>query len=180
MTSWGIVATVKAASEDILNFAAHHIELGADEVNIYLDEPNQAAEALDAHPKVKLTLCDAKYWKMRRPKEEHQRPPMHQGRQFANAKWAYMHTKVDWLIHIDIDEFLWPETPVAQQLAALPDSALCARIRPWEALADPDGERPEHRPPAYYKGCAPAQAIRQKQTERIYPGWGIAMNGGFQ
>jgi len=172
MTTWGIVATVKAASEDILNFAAHHIELGADEVNIYLDEPNEAAEALDAHPKVKLTLCDGKYWKMRRPKEEHQRPPMHQGRQFANAKWAYMHTGVDWLAHIDVDEFLWPKRDVRTQLGDLPQDCLCARLRPIEALAGA-GET------THFKACSENWMQRLEETAHIYPEFGPYLNGGY-
>ena len=172
MTTWGIVATVKAASEDILNFAAHHIELGADEVNIYLDEPNEAAEVLEMHPKVKLTLCDAKYWKMRRPKEEHQRPPMHQGRQFANAKWAYMHTGVDWLAHIDVDEFLWPKRDMRAQLDGLPADCFCARLRPIEALAG-DGDVTQ------FKACAENWVQRIKETGQIYPQFGPYLNGGF-
>lgn len=172
MTTWGIVATVKTTPDALLEFVAHHLELGADEVNIYLDEENEASSQLEEHPNVNVTLCDARYWKMRRPKETHQRPPMHQGRQFANAKWAYMHSSVDWLAHIDVDEFLWPQTDIGTQLERLPPDGLCARIRPIEALAS-DGEV------THFKACAENWMQRLEETPKIYPEFGAYLNGGF-
>lgn len=178
MTTWGIVTTVKANAKTIMTWVAYHLEAGADEIQLYLDTPCPRAEqALAGHPKVKVILCDEKYWRRRRPLEEHQRPPMHQARQFANAKWAYMHTKLDWLIHIDIDEFLWPETPVAGQLAALPDSALCARIRPLEALSSEGQNTPEG--VTYFKSAALPWDQRKEETRHIYPMYGPFLNGGF-
>lgn len=177
MTTWGIVATIKAGTEDTLNFVAHHLSLGADEVHIYLDEPNPEAEAiLKATPRVKVINCDAAYWRRRRPYEEHQRPPMHQGRQFANAKWAYKRCKVDWLAHIDVDEFLWPARPVAEQLAELPAECLCARLRPIEALA-PDPSAPSDM--LLFKSCAESWEQRLAETRAIYPTYGEVLNGGF-
>lgn len=174
MTTWGVVATVKASTEDTLNFAAHHLELGANEVNIYLDEPNDdVTSALQKHPKVKLIQCDDAYWKMRRPKEEYQRPPMHQGRQFANAKWAYMHSSVDWLANIDVDEFLWPKSDIRTQLSDLPKECLCARLRPIEALAGgTDGL-------IHFKACSENWVQRLDETPKIYPEFGQYLNGGY-
>lgn len=174
MTTWGIVATVKASSDDALNFVAHHLELGTDEVNIYLDEPNEVVTAtLQNHPKVNLIQCDNAYWKMRRPKEENQRPPMHQWRQFANTKWAYMHSSVDWLANIDVDEFLWPTMDIRSQLSDLSVECLCARIRPIEALAGgTDGI-------THFKACAENWMQRLDETPKIYPEFGLYLNGGY-
>lgn len=178
MTRWGIVATVKATAKEIMSFAAYHLELGVDELHLYLDAPCPRAEAaLADHPRVKLIQTDEKYWRMRRPREEHQRPPKHQSRQFANAKWAYMHNDVDWLIHIDVDEFLWAEKDVRSQLDALPESALCARIHPLEALSTEglgsfDGAIP-------FKSAALAWEQRRAETREIYPTYGTFLNGGF-
>ena len=109
---------------------------------------------------------------MRRPKEQHQRPPMHQGRQFANAKWAYKHTCVDWLAHIDVDEFLWPKLDIRAQLATLHPENLCARLRPIEALAG-DGEI------THFKSCSENWVQRLHETAEIYPEFGPYLNGGF-
>lgn len=178
MTRWGIVATVKATAKEIISFAAHHLELGADEIHLYLDCPcPRAEEALADQPKVKIVNTDAKYWRMRRPREEHQRPPMHQARQFANAKWAYMHNDVDWLIHIDVDEFLWAEKDIREQLSALPAEALCARIRPLEAMSTEGQNFPQGQLP--FKSAALEWDLRRQQTREFYPTYGDFLNGGF-
>jgi hypothetical protein len=164
--SWGIVATVKAPVADVLNFAAHHLELGAHRLYIYLDEPGDAAFApLKAHPKVRVTTCDHSYWRKHK-----RRPKKHQVRQSANASHAYRRAEVDWLAHIDVDEFLWSQTPVAVQLAALPATALCARLFPAEALAG-DGNA--------FKAVHRLRDRRADIVERLYPTYGRYLNGGF-
>jgi hypothetical protein len=169
--SWGLVATVKAPARDILNFAAHHIEIGAHRLFIYLDDDNpQAFAALKAHPKCRPVTTDDAYWQ----KLGIKRRVKHQARQFENARHAYGRAtgQVDWLTHIDVDEFLWPDSPLGAQLAALPDSCMGARIRPAEALAG-DG------PVTHFKTCARDRATRDRQTAHLWPDYGAHLNGGF-
>ena len=105
--TWGVVATIKAPTRDILDFAAHHLDLGAHRVFIYLDAPDPGAQAaLRAHPKCRVTLCDDAYWARRRRRG---RPEQHQPRQSLNATHCLnRRPQVDWLAHVDVDEFLWP------------------------------------------------------------------------
>jgi len=107
---------------------------------------------------------------------DRKRPEKHQARQTVNATRAYRRRPgVDWLGHIDVDEFLWPEDGTfAHQLAALPTGARTARVRPIEALAAMDGTAPK-----WFKGCHLRQAVRNTQTEDIYPTFGALLNGGF-
>ena len=172
---WGVVATVKAPAKDILNFAAHHLDLGAHRVFIYFDEPNDAAfNALKSHPKCRVTLTDAGYWKRRKG-----RPDTHQPRQTANATHCYKRKpQVDWLAHIDVDEFLWPREPIAAQLAALPPDTRSARVRPNEALAADPGDPPPSGQ-IWCKGYARHQRARREETTAIYPTYGDHLNGGF-
>lgn len=165
---WGLVATVKAPSRDILDFAAHHIELGAHRLYIYLDAPcPDAFEALKAHPKVRPTNCDAAHWARLMGKP----PVKHQVRQTLNATHAYnRRTEVDWLIHIDVDEFLWPEQALDRHLSRVPAEALCARVPPIEAIAG-DG--------TLFKGYIPNGPERAATVERIYPAFGRHLKGGF-
>ena len=174
--TWGVVATVKAPARDILNFAAHHLDLGARRVFIYLDEDEPAARAaLTAHPRCRVTLTDAAWW-ARRGKG---RPARHQPRQTANATHCYRRRPgVDWLAHIDVDEFLWPRTPLADQLAAVPQEARSARVSPVEALA-PDLEDPPPEGVTWCKGHARHHGPRRAQTGAIYPTYGEHLNGGF-
>lgn len=172
-TTWGLVSTIKAPADEILNFAAHHLDLGAHHLHIFLDEDcPPARKALRSHPRCTVTVTDDAYWaKRRRP-----RPGAHQLRQTFNATRAYRRQPgVDWLGHIDVDEFLSPATPLARQLGALPANARTARMRPIEALA-PAGEGTDA---TWFKACHPRQSPRNAQTAEIYPTFGALLNGGF-
>ncbi len=170
--TWGLVATIKAPSEAILNFAAHHLDIGAHRIHVFLDEDSEGARhALAAHPRCTVTSTDDAYWAQRG-----MRPEKHQTRQTVNATRAYRRRPgVNWLGHIDVDEFLHPAgSTIADQLAALPTDARTARVRPVEALAAIDGGAPE-----WFKGCHPRQSLRNAQTSEIYPTFGALVNGGF-
>ncbi|MBV1895576.1 MAG: glycosyltransferase family 2 protein [Rhodobacteraceae bacterium] len=167
MTKWGLVATIKAETNDILKFAAYHLDRGAHRIFIYLDADNPTAfSALKAHPKTRVILCDDKYWKAAGG-----RPKKHQVRQTKNATHAYARrVEVDWLIHMDVDEFLWPDTNVGDILAALPTDIQCARSRPIESIAG-DG--------TLFKGHIPSGPERSKIVQQIYPTFGEFLKGGF-
>lgn len=168
MTKWGLSATIKASATDILDFAAYHLDLGAHRLHLYLDDPNpKAFAALKAHPKIRVITCDHDYWQ----KHHDRRPTKHQVRQTANATHAYRRrVEVDWLVHMDVDEFLWPDAPVSQLLAELPTDTLCARVRPIESIAG-DGTA--------FKGFIPSGPDRNSIVDRIYPRFGRYMKGGF-
>ncbi len=176
--TWGVVATIKAPTRDILNFAAYHLDLGAHRVHIYLDEDTETARhALKAHPKCRVILCDDGYWKRRRRRKG--RPPAHQPRQSINATHCLSRRpQVDWLAHIDVDEYLWPETPLPDQLATLPPDTISARVRPIEALAD-DPANPPADGTQWFKACTRMTSTRMDQTQAIYPTFGEHLNGGF-
>lgn len=169
---WGLVSTIKAPMRDVLGFAAYHLQRGAHRLYIYLDDPEaETFAALKAHPKVRPTLCDAAYWA-----KKGKRPGKHQARQTINAADAYgKRVEIDWLAHIDHDEFLVWDSPITEQLAALPDTCLCARIRAVETLAW-DGPETEPRP---FKGFALPMKERRSITEALYPNYGAHLNGGF-
>ncbi|MFC6687353.1 glycosyltransferase family 2 protein [Jhaorihella thermophila] len=165
---WGVVSTIKAPLRDILGFAAHHLELGAHRLLIFLDDPAPATvAALKAHPRIRVFACDDAHWRRLGVK----RPAKHQARQTANATFAYgRKVQLDWIIHIDVDEFLWPETSVADRLAALDEDVLCARVRPMEQIAG-DGND--------FKAFIPPGPGRAETVRRLYPTFGDFVKGGF-
>ena len=155
---WGVVATIKAPARDIMNFAAHHLDLGAHRIHIYLDALNAEAEAaLRAHPKCRVIVCDDDYWRRRRHKG---RPDAHQPRQSLNATHCLnRRPQVDWLAHIDVDEFLLPTSPLSAQLAAMSADTLSARARsrPWHLtplIPRPRGSNGSNLAPAFRDGAA--------------------------
>lgn len=168
LTTWGLSATILAPAADILRFAAYHLEAGAQRLYIYLDAENvQAFEALKAHPKVRVQTCDAAWW----DKIGNGRPKKHQVRQTMNATHAYNRkAEVDWLIHMDADEFLVSAEPVAEILGTLASETLAARIRPMEALSG-DGTA--------FKAFVPNGPDRNRIVQDIYPTFGAHLKGGF-
>ncbi|MCF6231817.1 MAG: glycosyltransferase family 2 protein [Rhodobacteraceae bacterium] len=165
---WGLSATIKAPIAEILKFAAYHLELGAHRLYIYLDDDNpEAFAALKAHPKIRVTQCDDKYWH----KTNGKRPKMHQPRQTVNATHAYYRqAEVDWLIHMDVDEFLWPDSDLQQQLNLIDAEVMTARTRPQELLADGGTS---------YKMFIPPSQDRAAIVGRLYPQYGDFVKGGF-
>lgn len=167
--SWGIVSTILAPTSETLRFVAYHLELGAHRVYIYLDDENAATfAALKAHPKVRVQICDKAWWKKRIGKPPHR----HQVRQTMNATQCYRRrAEVDWLAHIDVDEFLVPEGSITAQLAALPEGVHVARVHPMELLADGDGQA--------YKRFIPVKDGRARIVKDLYPNFGRYLRGGF-
>ena len=168
---WGVVATVKAPLREIMGFAAHHVEAGAHRVYLYLDDADAAqAEALNAHPRLRVTVTDDTYWQKRG-----RRPEKHQVRQTRNVRHALnRRQEVDWLAHIDVDEFLVSDQPLGAVLCALPPDCLCARVRPVEGLANPGGG-----PPVWFKAFPLPHAERRAAAKAVFPTYGAQLNGGF-
>lgn len=166
--TWGITATILAPADEILRFAAFHLEAGAHRVYLYLDAENPVAfDALKGHPKIRVTTCDAAWW----GQKASGRPNKHQVRQTVNATHAYHRkTEVDWLIHIDVDEFLISDQPIADTLLDTPADILVARVRPMEALAGDN---------TALKGFIPAGPARHTIVQELYPTYGTQLNGGF-
>lgn len=172
MATWGIIATIKADTPTILRFVAHHLELGAHRVYVYLDAPNpQAQELLRDHPRCRVVRCDGGYWK----RHNGGRPDMHQPRQTFNATRAYARAdEVDWLMHMDVDEFLVSDDGIATMLERLPENVRCARARPMELLSGGDPQQD-----AAFKTFIPAGKQRERTVAALYPTYGDHLKGGF-
>ncbi|MFP7570773.1 glycosyltransferase family 2 protein [Marivita sp. S2033] len=172
--SWGLVCTTNARLPDVARFVAHHLKLGAAHIHLFLDAPAPDISALLRDtPSVQITQCDAAYWR----DLGKERPEAHQLRQAFNATRALRDAagRVDWLGHIDIDEFILTDTPLATVLQGVPEAMAGARIYPAEALAAPHpGMLPKH-----FKLRTTAQGVAPHATHDIYPTFGSYVRGGF-
>lgn len=169
LPKWGIVSTIKAADSDLLDFVAYHLDAGAHRIFIYLDAPHPTAKPLlKAHPKVRVIETTQEYWQARRK----EMPKKHQVRQVANATRAYRRQckDLDWLCHMDVDEFIAGPHPIAKALKDLPPDTICARIRPVESLA---GEG------CAFKATPMTGRNRQNVAATLYPEFGEFTRFGF-
>ncbi|MDQ2095355.1 glycosyltransferase family 2 protein [Rhodobacteraceae bacterium 10Alg 79] len=154
--TWGIVTTARATPRDIARFVAHHLGLGAARIDIYLD--GQDPPPL-AHPRLRFHAG---------AKAAH----LHH-RQMANAAHCYGDTTLDWLAHIDLDEFLLPEQPLAKQLAQLPENIAQAKLMPVEALAPLTG------PVRHFKRPSAQAGQPRAVLETLYPDYGLHLRSGL-
>ena len=165
---WGLVATILSPTVDVLRFVAFHLDAGAHRLYIYLDDPDaEVHDILKAHSKIRVQKCNDAYWKKLGAK----RPAKHQVRQTANATHAYNRkVEVDWLTHIDVDEFIVPDQRIDEILAKVPDTKLCARMRPTELLVGTAD---------IFKAFIPNGPDRTRLVENLYPEFGSFVKGGF-
>ncbi|WP_137699670.1 glycosyltransferase family 2 protein [Marimonas lutisalis] len=164
--SWGIVMTAREPGDLVLANVAYHLGLGASEAHVYLDDPvDPAAARLRGLSGVTLTLCDAAHW----ASLARGRPEGQNRRQGLNATQAYRRAGVDWLIHLDADEFLRPRGDFLAELAAFPRGFGYLSVPPAERVQDPgamqatifDGgfRRPARVPPRLHRALyGPAAA----------------------
>lgn len=171
---WGIVCTTNAPLLDVARFVAHHLEIGAAHIYLYLDAPEpDVVGLLNEHPKVTLTQCDAAYWK----RMGKNRPEAHQLRQTFNATCALRDAAphLDWLGHIDTDKFILTRTKLSSALKTVPQDMAGARLYPAEALAKTAaGELPQH-----FKLRTTADGVAATAIADIYPTFGSYVRGGF-
>lgn len=131
---WGIAATIKAPADQVLAFAAHHLDLGAQRVWLHFDDPSDpAADLLAGQDGITVIRCDDAYWH----DLAGSRPDTHQVRQVKNIGRILRKARLDWIGHFDVDEFLLADVPVAEILADQPADRHIVRAEPWEALHDP-------------------------------------------
>lgn len=113
---WAVVATVDEPPALVQAFVAWYLTLGADAVFLYFDRPDDpVADLFGGVEQVNIVRCDAAYWAA----GGKARPDKHQVRQVRNATDAYRQCDAAWLLHCDADEFLVPDVPVADVLAAV-------------------------------------------------------------
>lgn len=169
---WGVVSTIRAPLGAIARFAAWHLDMGAAEIRIFLDEPAPDTVAFFApHPELRFTTCDEAWWQDKPARARRS----HQMRQAFNASAAYRDTGLDWLAHIDVDEFLLTPRPLADMLAGLPADAAFARVPPAEMLAGPD----PWNGPVHFKLTRREAGHRRGVLEDIYPEFGAYVPEGF-
>lgn len=131
-SNWGICSTVKAPPDQVQAFAAYHLALGAAHIWLHFDDPDDAAINLFDHPQITTIRCTDAYWTETNGK----RPDRHQNRQGRNMHRVYKSTALPWVAHIDVDEFILPQTDIPAALNTLPPDQSMLRMAPWEALHD--------------------------------------------
>lgn len=140
-TTWGVCATVNEKAEVLEAFVAHYEAMGANEVFLFLDKPDDGlAATLERHAIVRclpsISLPDAEG-----------RPASHEDRQKNNFRQALTTlTTSDWLGHVDADELLFPigaQGRFGDFLGTVDAHYKSVKISPAEAVFGP-GDDTDH------------------------------------
>jgi hypothetical protein len=137
MASWGTCTLLKNPVDEVMAYVAHHQEMGAERVFLFFDDPTDpAADLLETVAGVVVTRCDEAFWNGL----VGQRPFRHTERQRQVLMKTYLGCGLDWLLHIDTDEFLLSDLPVDELLDEVPAHLATVKAQPFEAMP---GDRPK-------------------------------------
>ncbi len=179
---WGVVAQVKASLVAVQTFVAWHLQQGATQIWIYFDDPDDPAAKVfgTLKPHVQTRRCRDEYWAGQTGKRSEKKTV----RQAANALHAYCRMKVDWLAHIDVDEFILPlpgagagVRSVAQVLTdelGEDHDRIALRLRPYEALTEPEGG-----PPGHFRAGPLGSVSRAKVSQAVYGRYVVGLGDGM-
>ena len=149
---WGTVTLADEPLELLLAFAAWHRHIGAAEIHLFLDRPQESvARALAEIPGVHVTVCDATFWAAHGGRHH-----LQTRRQEVVANLAYQQASVAWLAHIDCDEFLAPDGDFDAELAAAP-RAIDAFLVPVRERVWARGTAPEMLFEGYFRAPIPGK-----------------------
>lgn len=113
---WGVVTTVAEPPALLAAFVAHYAQMGAGAIRLYFDRPDPEAVTLISRvPGVEVIDADAAFYTDELGVRA--KPAQLNRKQRFNADHAMRTMEVDWLLHVDADEFLAAED-FAGQLAA--------------------------------------------------------------
>jgi hypothetical protein len=136
--TWGVCATVNETAEVLEAFVAHYSAIGASDIYLFFDQPDEllmASLALNGRVRClpSIALPDVEG-----------RPASHEDRQKNNFRHALTElTRSDWLGHVDADELLFPigdQPGFGDFLGSVAGRYKSVKISPAEAVFGPDDD----------------------------------------
>ena len=111
-----IASTVKSEPQALLDFLDYHLDRGIDFIYLFFDDPeDRAIPIVSSYERVSSFLCDDRHWSLMVEQYGHVFPhcdlTVHTVRQRFNATHALELSRkdgIDWMMHIDVDEYVFP------------------------------------------------------------------------
>ncbi|MEE2944967.1 MAG: hypothetical protein VX444_07325 [Pseudomonadota bacterium] len=132
--TWAVAATVNEDLDQAVAFAAHHIDMGADQVVLYGEDPNALPTELAEHPKISVVLADDNVISP----TQRERLPQRNARKAFYFNRARRKLSVDWLAMLDTDERMVFDGELRDMLAEVPKDAAFITMPVVEKFAGSD------------------------------------------
>ena len=129
--TWRVGAIMREPLEVVARFINWYKRLGADEIVIFFDDPEDAA-LTDFTTEINAIACPPEFWDGlgRKPDAPFVK------RQNAALTWLYQQYTDGWLLNVDADEYLWPGSgEVAGLLSHAMPETISLRVRTAEQVA---------------------------------------------
>lgn len=118
---WAVAVQVSDPLPLVAAFLAHYLSIGASEIHVFLDGDQPDVEAFcKKDPRILTYQCNLKFFQNIHGRKKI--PSKKTFRQGLNATYAAQITKCDWVLHVDVDEFLLCVDDFLAELSATPDS----------------------------------------------------------
>lgn len=157
-----MVSTIRAPEYQVNEFLEHYVGLGADKVYVFFDDPEYASYDIERFAgKVISFVCNDAYWESvyKAPPMSHRvgRPDAVEIRQGVNALFAREIMHSEWILHVDVDEFIYAKKNVEEVLSTYPTTVFSVLLRTLEAVYDEVKSPGEETKTKYFK-----KAVKQK------------------
>lgn len=164
--SWSVVSTIRAPEYQVNEFLEHYVGLGADKIYVFFDDPQYASYDVERFAgKVISFVCNDAYWTSvyKAPPMSHRegRPDAVEIRQGVNALFAREIMHSEWILHVDVDEFIYVKKEVRDVLSVYPSTVFSVLLRTLEAVYDDVKFPGEETKTIYFK-----KAVKQKELLR--------------
>jgi hypothetical protein len=124
--AWSVVCTTARPNDlQMAAFLAHHLDMGAAEIFVYLDTSASIQDPLD--PRITVKTTDSAYWHAKGG-----RPADHRARQIKNANDALQWTSSSFITHLDDDELIYSPRSLIGILSELPADLDGVELPPCE------------------------------------------------
>ncbi|MEO8530168.1 MAG: glycosyltransferase family 2 protein [Deltaproteobacteria bacterium] len=168
--SWAVATIARESPDVIRRFVSWHLDMGAAEVTIYFDDPDDANIDMVAHiPQVKSIRCTPEFWTGVGMSPDR----MFIKRQNRAMQHAYNNCPYDWLLVCDADELLYLKDEILGEfLAEQTEATRSVTFRPAERVVV-DGEESE----TYYRLPMPRNLLARYMGPEL--AGALMQRGGF-
>ncbi|WP_292223704.1 glycosyltransferase family 2 protein [Brevundimonas sp.] len=163
MAKFEVVALALAPERHIATFIAHYRRRGADRIRVFFDGETALAGDFEGG---EVIACDDGFWR-----DLGVRPDSVENRQRAVYDLAYRSADADWLLVVDVDEFILGEGSIADLLARIEPSRESVIFRTVEAVFDARHDLSQEYGAAFFRKSY-GRPLSSILPHLVYPGCG--------